>query len=306
VVDVKTLNILKTFKVTTGGTSVTAVKWVEFARRGTSFLLNCSDRIIRVYDIEDVLLIDVPEDGSLLVDVMPLQRLQDNVNRMQWKKCVFSGDGDYICAGSHRQHELYIWDKSTGNLAKMLTGVKGESLLDLTWHPVRPIILSVSNGVVNVWSHAQTELWSAYAPNFKELDENEDYEERESEFDIEDEDKSVNGHREGGNRAAEDELVDVTEDPIIPAFCSSEEDSESPLNWLPYAPEVEEPEEPGWGQLEPTLNELPSNRKRLRSADDDANLDIAKVPHTIDIELPEGNINSSDNINSKKVSKTKK
>ena len=83
------------------------------------------------------------------------------------------GDGDYICAGSHRQHELYIWDKATGSL------VKGESLLDLTWHPVKPVILSVPNGLVNIWSHAQTELWSAYAPNFKELDENEDYEERE-------------------------------------------------------------------------------------------------------------------------------
>ena len=91
------------------------------------------------------------------------------------------GDGDYICAGSHRQHELYIRDKTTGNLVKILTGSKGESLLDLTWHPVKPVILSVSNGLVNIWSHAQTELWSAYAPNFKELDENEDYEERERE-----------------------------------------------------------------------------------------------------------------------------
>ena len=37
---------------------------------------------------------------------------------------------------------------------------------------------------MNVWSQAQVELWSAYAPNFKELDENEEYEEKEDEFDL--------------------------------------------------------------------------------------------------------------------------
>ena len=42
--------------------------------------------------------------------------------------------------GSHRQHALYIWDKTTGNLVKMLTGQKGESLLDLSVRSLESLI----------------------------------------------------------------------------------------------------------------------------------------------------------------------
>ena len=60
-----------------------------------------------------------------------------------------------------------------------------EGLLDLVWHPLRPTIASVStSGQVFIWSTHHTESWSAFAPDFKELEENEEYEEREDEFDI--------------------------------------------------------------------------------------------------------------------------
>ena len=86
IIDVKTLSILKYFRA---GSSSVAIKSIEFARRGSNFIINGSDRVMRVYDIEEVLNSDTIEDDR--VEAEPLQRLQDNVNRTQWKKCVFSG-----------------------------------------------------------------------------------------------------------------------------------------------------------------------------------------------------------------------
>jgi len=233
VVDSASLAQKACFRVTQTAAVNNAVKGIEFARRTESFLVNTSDRVIRVYNLKDVIGQKDPE---------PLQKLQDLVNKTMWKKCCFSGDGEYVCAGSARQHALYIWEKSVGNLVKILHGTKGEMLLDVVWHPVRPIVASISSGVISVWAQQQVENWSAFAPDFKELDENVEYAERESEFDIEDEDRSI---KEDEEQLDIDLEVDVSTKEPIPALCSSDEESDdkSALVYLPIAPEVEEPEE---------------------------------------------------------------
>lgn len=232
----QTKELITTFKVTNGNSSAAAIKQIEFARRGDSFLVNTADRIIRVYDLQDIL--KLGKDSC--AEPEPKQKLQDLVNRTLWKKCCFSGDGEFICAGSSRQHSLYIWEKSVGNLVKILHGTKGETLLDVVWHPIRPLIASVSSGVVSIWSQNQVENWSAFAPDFKELDENVEYEERESEFDIEDEDKSIH---DTNTNDEEDVDVDLTTVQPVQAFLSSDEeaeDEEKQLLFLTITPEFED------------------------------------------------------------------
>jgi hypothetical protein len=86
---------------------------------------------------------------------------------------------------------------------KMLEGPK-ESLNDMTWHPARPLVVSAaSTGRLIVWAKQYQENYSAFAPNFKELEENEEYIEREDEFDLVDQEEVVKKKEE------EEEAVEV-------------------------------------------------------------------------------------------------
>jgi hypothetical protein len=191
-------------------------------------------------------------------DLEPKQKLQDLVNKSLWRKCCWSGDGEYICGASSRQHSLYIWETVSGNLVKILHGTKGETLADVCWHPVRPIIASISSGVVSVWSHSQVENWSAFAPDFRELEENVEYHERESEFDVKDEDRSLDGLDSLNSPSKRQRLelngllkktndddteLDVVTEQRIEALVSSDDDDVSDqLVYLPSAPDIEDPE----------------------------------------------------------------
>ena len=214
--------------------------------------MNTSDRIIRIYNYADML------SCGINCDLEPKQKLQDLVNKSLWRKCCWSGDGEYICGASSRQHSLYIWETASGTLVTILRGTKGEALADVCWHPVRPIIASISSGVVSVWSHSQVENWSAFAPDFRELEENVEYNERESEFDVRDEDRSLDefdlhgppnkrqrSDTNGHERKFDDETIeiDVVNEQRIEALVSSDdEDINDQLVYLPCAPDIEDPD----------------------------------------------------------------
>jgi COMPASS component SWD1 len=152
--------------------------------------VNAADRIIRLYDMKQW-------DGEPKL----LLKFQDLINRTPWSSVGFSPDGEYIVAGSSHNHHINIWNRSIGNLVKILEGPKEPvehlvvrsrqwlfTLFDYShfrqWHPVRPVIASVSSyGLIYVWTKTINQNWSAFAPEFRELEENIEYIEREDEFD---------------------------------------------------------------------------------------------------------------------------
>ncbi|KAJ6302487.1 hypothetical protein OIU77_016557 [Salix suchowensis] len=175
---------------------------IVFSRNGQYLLTNSNDRTIRIYEnllpLKDGL-VALEDLNKTLDEVAGVEKmkvvgskclklfreLQDTITKVHWKAPCFSGDGEWIIGGSASkgEHKIYIWDRA-GHLVKILEGPKG-ALIDLAWHPVHPIIVSVSlTGLVYIWAKDHTENWSAFAPDFKELEENEEYVEREDEFDL--------------------------------------------------------------------------------------------------------------------------
>ncbi|EPQ32340.1 uncharacterized protein PFL1_00536 [Pseudozyma flocculosa PF-1] len=196
--DAATAELLSEHKVL--GTS-SGVKELAFDRSGKHLVVNTNDRAVRILNVVTSLRsVDARDDGDAALaakrrkvdtELVVLHKYQDLVNRTPWNGIGFSGDSDYVVGGAAHKaaHNVYIWDRSAGTLVKILEGPK-DSLIDVDWHPERPMLASVSNtGAIYIWFTATEEIWSAYAPGFEELEENVEYAEREDEFDLEDEEE---------------------------------------------------------------------------------------------------------------------
>ncbi|KAJ2719209.1 chromatin binding protein [Coemansia sp. Benny D115] len=156
--------------------------------RGTDIVANSADRIIRVCRVKapsSTSAGDGDGNGAAGASITVAAKIQDIVNRVHWAQAVFSASGDYIVSGiEHKaEHNVYVWDKLSGALVKMLTG-PNELLEDCAVHPLRPIYASISTfGIIYLWTRVPQQNWNAFAPGFRELEENIDYVEPEDLFD---------------------------------------------------------------------------------------------------------------------------
>ncbi|KAL0914007.1 hypothetical protein M5K25_017504 [Dendrobium thyrsiflorum] len=251
IVDFKTIRVHAMIPILGGS----IVRNIVFSRNGQYLLTNSNDRVIRIYEnllTQKKAAVALEERSSSFDNLQGTEKLkavgskclilqrefQDAVTKIQWKAPCFSGDGDWVVGASATkgEHKIYIWDRS-GYLAKILEGPK-EALIDLAWHPVRPLVVSVSiAGLVYIWAKDYTENWSAFAPDFKELEENEEYVEREDEFDLVPETDKVKDYE-----VNEDEEVDVVNFDKDPAFSDSDASMEE-LCFLTAIPSPDAPEQ---------------------------------------------------------------
>ncbi|KAJ7949468.1 Retinoblastoma-binding protein 5 [Quillaja saponaria] len=251
IIDYKRIQICAVVPISGGA----VVKNMVFSRNGQYMLTNSNDRTIRIYENllplkDEIRTLDrLSENINDLDGVEKLKALgskcltlfrefQDSITKIHWKAPCFSGDGEWVVGGSASkgEHKIYIWDRA-GHLVKILEGPK-EALIDLAWHPVRPIVVSVSlAGVVYIWAKDYTENWSAFAPDFKELEENEEYIEREDEFDLNPETENVKE-----SDVNEDEEIDIVTVEKDAAFSDSDMSQEE-LCFLPAIPSPDVPEQ---------------------------------------------------------------
>uniref|UniRef100_A0ACD5TVT9 Uncharacterized protein n=1 Tax=Avena sativa TaxID=4498 RepID=A0ACD5TVT9_AVESA len=254
IVDSKGIQVLAVIPIPGG----TVVKDIVFSRDGQYLLTNSNDRVIRVY--ENILPIN--GSGKEIEKIIANNNnnyesqyeklkangahclvfsceVSDAIAKVQWKAPCFSGDAEWIvgASASKGEHRLHIWDRA-GRLIKILEGPK-EALIDLAWHPFDPTIASVSvAGLTYIWAKEHVENWSAFAPDFIELEENEEYVEREDEFDI-----NAYAEKAAEMMIDEDADIDVETCEKNSSFSDFEEGSAEEIIYLPVIPSPDVPDE---------------------------------------------------------------
>ncbi|KAI0346972.1 WD40 repeat-like protein [Trametopsis cervina] len=238
VFNTRTKTMIARHRISGAGT----IKGLDFAKNGRRLVTNSSDRTLRQFNLP--LYAPPSADGSYIEqELEPTYRFSDPINKVAWHSMSYSPDGEFLAGGAadNAAHKIYIWDiTNDGQFASTLDGGR-EPLLHVHWHPSKPAIASTTKeGNVLIWHCPIPERWGAFAGGFEEVDENVEYEEREDEFDIEDENELAMRKEK-----AEEEEVDVLgieEEKVGDYWKWNAEDDED----IAWADDEPDDDLPGW------------------------------------------------------------
>lgn len=204
-----------------------------------------------------------------------LTTFKDRVNNWKWNCSSISRNGDIVSACiSSAEHRICIWDGIEGQILCCLEGPV-ESVDTIVWHPRRAGFASIgkNTGTIYFWDRNISENWSAFAPDFVELEANEEYEEKESEFDLPDESDEL-AHRTAREEKEKETVVDILADDDGPVPGAETDDDEAPFFFIPAKPNdyaQSNKRKQGPTSSNPEDDEVRPNgrssRKRIRSED---------------------------------------
>ena len=93
--------------------------FLRLTSSGHDMVSNSSDRVIRTISLPDLSQIDLNIDR---IKIEVEHKFQDVVNRLAWNHVAFSSTGEYVCATTYMNHDIYVWERGRGSLVKILEG----------------------------------------------------------------------------------------------------------------------------------------------------------------------------------------
>lgn len=155
---------------------------LRLSASGRDLAVNATDKVIRTFRLPDF---ESPDFDFENFQFDTEAKYQDIVNGLVWNNVAYSPSGEYLVASISMKPDIYVYETNHKSLEKILEGPR-EELTAVEWHPNRPFLaaIGVDNGHIYFWSIVAPQRWSALAPDFAEVEENEEYIEREDEFDL--------------------------------------------------------------------------------------------------------------------------
>ena len=90
---------------------------LRLTQSGRDLVCNSSDRVVRTISIPDL----SRESGKLENMTLEVEhKFQDVVNKLSWNHVAFSSTGEYVCASTYMNHDIYVWERGHGSIVKIM------------------------------------------------------------------------------------------------------------------------------------------------------------------------------------------